>query len=337
MITNNLTFIKSRVLSMLGSPPLKLESEILVDDIDWAMLRFYQARPISRTYSTTVTEYAQEQVFDIAGLINSQFPAIQQPEISLGTLDGNTAEINSANLSPPLYLAVPVKPGSVTIKKNGTTSIATDDGVGNLLGLDGTIPVTGSVNYLTGQVIIQWGSTPPLGQTVSVVSSLDNSAYYCLGVLNQDFDSNFLPRYTLDKYLLGVDIHYDPTMEMEPLRTQLRLVAQRRSTGQITIEMRMESGPRGQIVVICNGTGQLAMTFAFGHTMTQYIPFNYLQLVTNLTAEAFIRRLLAVRASVTVSSDFEVSTTFMENLLNELVTKNQQDIEEASTPVLLWG
>lgn len=322
-------FIIDSVRSIVGYPVINtLDVEVATIDFDDALLRYYQAAPIIRTRTYDVT-FNQETLIPIDQVLELEFPSVLVEDESIGTANNTLLSFSKT------ITKAPIRPGSVIIKRAGT-EVANDNSLGDIAGTDGAMIITGSVNYLAGQVTVVYNAAPASG-SITVTYRQDNNNYFYLGVLNEAFKSNIIPRYNLDRFLLGVETGFDPVNEYNPLKMAARNTYDHMLSGQTTIEYRHEEGTKGVLHVIPMGIGTCAITHAFGCVNMDRVPMNHIFMFGNLVAEKFIERVISVRSGIQLSADYQINTSYLEKKLAELHEENIRALAEIATPVVLWG
>ncbi len=101
---------------------------------------------------------------EVPGVSSNTPGSTQQTTLSLGTSDGSSTSHFDGTLTER-----PIAIGTVVVQAgNGATySIADGDGDGNLTGRGGS----GTINYATGAINVNWIQAPPVGENVIVTYS----------------------------------------------------------------------------------------------------------------------------------------------------------------------
>ena len=328
-ITDRKQYIEDSVKSVIGFPVItNLDSKIEQIDYDKALLRYYSATPIVHIKIYEIAVYNQELLIDVATLLDTEFPPQAKTGVAVGTGNGTLTTFK-------IFLTLPVRASSVSIKQ-GSTVVATDNGLGEISGSDAGNTIVGEINYSTGSLDVTFTTAPIVGRSYTVDYSIDNSFYFYLGILNNDFRSNIIPRYNLDRFLLGVDIGYDPSAEYNPFKQAARISYDHRLSGTMQFEYRWEEGTKGKIHVISKGIGSLSVYHGFGYSEVDKVPFNHIEIFSNLVAECFLTRVLAIRSTVDLPGDYKINTSFIESKLQYLTEKNESDLKDIAYSAALW-
>lgn len=322
-------YIEDKVKSIVGFPVItNLDSNIQQLDYDASILRYYQATPITHIKVHNVNQFNVELLIDIATLLDTEFPPQDVLATVVGTGNGSLASFR-------ILLTIPVRVSSVSIKQ-GSTVVATDDGLGVISGSDAGNIISGAINYSTGSLDVDFTTAPVNNRSYTVDYKIDNSLYFYLGIINNDFRSNLTPQYNLNRYLLGVDIGYDTYAQLNPFKQAALITTDHRLSGTTQFEFRYHEGTKGVIHVISRGIGQVTIHHGFGYSDIDKIPFNHLNLFSDLVAESFLTRLISIRSMVDLPGDYKINTSFIEQKLQDLVMKNEQSLMEIASPSVLW-
>lgn len=323
-----LSYVRETCRNILGYPIIKsLESDVNEADLTKSLLRYYQAVPIVK-YKSYSMSFQNELVLDIESIINAEFP-VMSATLSLGTSNGTQKSFDG-------QIRLPVVPGSVKIYRDNSLLFTDSASSGIVSFTDGAATVTGSISYKEGNVHVIWSTAPSTG-AIEVRYTIDNTYYFYLGLLGQDFKSNAFSSYSFDRLLLGTELGISSEALLDPTRRIATITLDHMLSGATTVEFRPQQGTKGSLVLIPKGIGSVSLALGFGYSSIDMVPLNHLEAYAGFVSEYYLERTISARSNVQIYADYQLSTTFLERKLDEIKQKNEMAIMTIATPIILWG